>query len=78
VANTTAGRIFLVLYDGTNNRLVPGSIMRVPNNTIDLDHPPWSYTWRGKVNLPSGSHILKIGTYNAENFQAIAQGGDYA
>jgi hypothetical protein len=73
--NTTEGMVRLFLFDGVNNRLIQE--IHVPSNTKSATTRAFEYTWDCDVKLKAG-WILKAGTQNAESFNIIAEGLDWA
>ena len=73
--NTTQGMIRLFVYDGTNTRLVSEiEVDAVTKSTIDETFEKYIEL---NLKLKSGD-LLKVSTQNAETFNVIAEGLDWA
>lgn len=77
VGSVTAGMVRLFLHDGTNYRLFREIAVSatVPSGTVE--------GWRAVFNFLEGLTLpnlwsLRASTHNAETFNVIARGGDYA
>lgn len=73
--STTQGMVRLFIYDGTNTRLIQE--IEVPANTKSATNPAFEYTWNCDIKLKSGYRIY-ASTQNAETFNVIAEGLDWA
>jgi hypothetical protein len=73
--NTTQGMIRLFVYDGTNTRLV--AEIEVPAVTKSSTDESFEKYLDLDLSLKS-SHVLKASTQNAETFNVIAEGLDWA
>lgn len=74
---TTAGMIRLFVHDGSNFFLV--GELTVDAITVSASVAAWEEDWTppgGALQLPSG-YSLRVSTHNAEQFDAVAIGGDY-
>ena len=72
---TTLGMIRLFVYDGTNTRLLQE--FQVPPNTPSATSPAFEYNWACDIKLEA-SWVLKASTQNAETFNVVAEGLDWA
>jgi hypothetical protein len=75
LVSTTEGTLRLYVYDGTSTRLIQE--IHVPSNTKSGTNPAFEYTWNCDIPLKAGN-VLKASTQNAESFNIIAQGLDWA
>ncbi len=73
--NTTQGMLRLFIYDGTNTRLIEE--FEVPAVTKSGQDHSYEMTVPCNFRLKSG-YVLKASTQNAETFNVIAQGADWA
>jgi hypothetical protein len=73
--STTQGMVRLFIYDGTNTRLV--SEIEVPAITKSSEDPSFECYLETDFSLKSGE-VLKASTQNAESFNVIAEGLDWA
>lgn len=83
IAASPRNRYALVLYDGTDHRLIPGTVVTVSEKDFDSvvgDTPVCGSISLpdGEVLLPSASHILKLANYTGDNTDVIIEGGDFA
>lgn len=74
-ANTTQGMLRLFIYDGSNTRLVQE--IEVPAVTKSAQEPSFETTIQCNFRLMA-SDVLKVSTQNAETFNVIAQGANWA
>lgn len=74
-SNTSQGMVRLFVYDGSNNRLL--TEIEVPPITKSSTDPAFETTLRLNYILESG-FILKASTQNADSFNIIAEGLDFA
>lgn len=72
---TTQGMVRLFIYDGTNTRLVEE--IEIPAVTKSTQDHSFETTIQCNFRLKSG-YVLKASTQNAEAFNVIAQGADWA
>ncbi len=72
---TTEGIVRLFLYDGTNTRLL--NEIHVPANTPTSTNPSFEFVWNCDIKLQA-SWLIKASTQNAETFNIIAEGLDWA
>jgi len=73
--NTTEGMIRFFIYDGTNTRLIQE--IPVPTVTKSATTPAFEYKWECNIPLKA-SWVLKASTENAQAFNIIAEGLDWA
>ncbi len=72
---TTEGMIRFYIYDGTNTRII--NEVHVDSITKSATNPAFEYVWACNLPLKAGD-VLKASTQNAESFNIIAQGLDWA
>jgi len=75
IDNTTPGMVRLFVYDGTNTKII--AEVNVPAITKSLRDPAFEFFLPLDYILKSGG-ILKASTQNAESFNIIAEGLDWA
>lgn len=73
--NTTSGMVRLFVYDGTNTKILYEA--NIPAVTKSNRDPAFAITIPLNYRLKSGG-ILKAATQNAESFNVIAEGLDWA
>jgi len=73
--STTEGMVRVFVHDGSNTRLLQE--IPVPSITIAATTPAFEYFWDCDIKLKSG-WSLRVSTQNAESFNVIAQGLDWA
>lgn len=74
--NTTVGMVRLFVHDGANSSYLLLEVP-VPKNAQAATNPAWETQITLDFTLKSG-YILKASTQNAENFNIIAEGMDWA
>ena len=78
LGNTASGFIGFFLYDGATYRFMwfwPVAPVTVSAGPPAV--PPWSQVWTGSLLLPTASWSLRMTTYTGDDFDVVAQGGDY-
>ena len=73
--NTTEGMVRLFLFDGSVTRLIQE--IEVPPVTQAATTPAFEFVWNCDLKLKSGL-VLRASTQNAETFNVIAEGLDWA
>jgi hypothetical protein len=73
---TTAGCVRLYVYDGSTYFLIEE--INIPAITVSATQPAYSFTYYipGGLLIPSG-YSLRASTEKSENFNIVAQGGDF-
>ena len=74
---TTAGMVRVYVYDGSAYRLVKEISVSAltPSATVKAFTDEWV---PDDLDLPSATYKLAVSTHNAEQFIAVALGGDYS
>ncbi|MGZ3931147.1 MAG: hypothetical protein ACXVP0_07250 [Bacteroidia bacterium] len=75
ITNTSTGMIRFFVYDGVNARLIR-EVMVPANNKASIQ-PAFETSFMLNYNLKSG-YSLKVSTQNADTFNVIADGRDWA
>ncbi len=73
--NTTQGMVRLFIYDGTNTRLI--AEIEIPAVTKGANDPAFEVRMETNFALKA-TYLLKASTENAESFNVIAEGMDFA